>query len=48
MLCDDLEGWKGGVGGRLKRKGTYVHMAGSCCCRADTNITLYSNKNQIK
>ena len=26
MLCDDLEGWDGGVEGRLKRKGIYVSV----------------------
>ena len=27
MLCDDLEGWDGGVmGGRCKREGLYVHI----------------------
>ena len=26
MLCDDLEGWDGGVEGRLKRKGIYVYI----------------------
>ena len=26
MLCDDLEGWDGGVEGRLKREGIYVSV----------------------
>ena len=28
MLCDHLEGWDGGggVGGKLKREGTYVYL----------------------
>ena len=26
MLCDDLEGWDGGGGGRFKREGVYVYM----------------------
>ena len=27
MLCDDLEGWDGGVvGGRLKGEGIYVYL----------------------
>ena len=26
VLCDDLEGWDGGVGGRLKWEGIYVYI----------------------
>ena len=26
VLCDDLEGWDLGVGGRLKREGIYVYL----------------------
>ena len=26
VLCDDLEGWDGEVGGRLKRKEIHVHL----------------------
>ena len=26
MLCDDLDGWDGGVEGRLKREGTHVYL----------------------
>ena len=26
MLCDDLEEWDGGAGGRSKRKGIYVYI----------------------
>ena len=26
MLCDDLEGWSGRVGGRFKREGMYVYI----------------------
>ena len=26
LLCDDLEGWDGGMGGRLKREGIYVYI----------------------
>ena len=26
VLCDDLEGWHAGVGGRLKREGIYVYL----------------------
>ena len=25
VLCDDLEGWNGRMGGRLKREGMYVY-----------------------
>ena len=27
MLCDDLDGWDGGVGGRSKREGIYVYIS---------------------
>ena len=41
MLCDDLGGWDGGVGGRLKREGMYIYIyiriADSLCCTAETN-----------
>ena len=26
MLCDDLEGWDEGKGGRLKREGRYIYI----------------------
>ena len=26
VLCDDLVGWDGGLGGRSKREGIYVYM----------------------
>jgi len=26
VLCDDLEGWDGGLGGRFERKGIYVYI----------------------
>ena len=26
VLCDNLEGWAGGVGGRVKREGIYVYL----------------------
>ena len=26
VLCDDLEGWDGRAGGRLKREGIYVYV----------------------
>ena len=39
MLCDDLEGWDGGAGGEKAQEGGSVctHIAGSCCCTAETN-----------
>ena len=50
MLCDELEGWDGGVGGRFMKEGVYVcmcvcvcvfiHIADSLCCIAETNIML--------
>ena len=39
-LCDDLEGWGGGVGERYKREGTYVYRWLIHCCTAETNTTL--------
>ena len=27
LLCDDLEGWNVGLGGRLKREGIYVYVS---------------------
>ena len=26
MLCDDLDGWDGGEGGRAKKEGIYVYI----------------------
>jgi len=44
VLYDDLEGWDGAVGGRLKREEiythTHTHIADSLCCTAETNTTL--------
>jgi len=41
MLCDDLEGWDGGMGGKVKReRNTYIVTADSFCCVAETNTTL--------
>ena len=42
MLCDDLDVWVRGRGGRLKREVIYVCiiMADLFCCTADTNTTL--------
>ena len=40
VLCEDLEGWDVGVGGRLKREGIYVVIADSYCCTAKINKTL--------
>ena len=43
VLCDDLEGWDGGVGnGKKAQEGGDIctHMADSPCCSAETNMTL--------
>lgn len=44
MLCDDLNGWGGGVCGREAQKGEdiYTHTTGSLPCTAKTN------KNHIR
>ena len=42
-MKENLEGWDGGVGGRLKREG-----ADSSCCMAETNTTLKSNSPPIQ
>jgi len=39
VLCDDLEGWEEGIGGRLKREGIYMYIADSRVV-AETNTTL--------
>ena len=38
--CDDLEGWNGGKGERLKREGIGTGVAASLCCTAETDTTL--------
>ena len=43
VLRDDLDEWDGyGMGERFKREGIYIErdIAGSLCCRAETNTTL--------
>ena len=43
VLCDDLEGWDVGVGGRREAqegKNIGIPVADSCCCTAESNITL--------
>ena len=50
MLCDNLEGWNWGRGGGVcpwdHRRGGHdlvpkqYKMAGSCCCKAETNTKL--------
>ena len=47
-LCDDLEGWNAGGGGRSKRKGVCIHIAESLHCTAEMNVTLQSNDIPIK
>ena len=41
MLCDDLEGWDGGLdGGEAQERGdTCILTAHSHCCTAETNTT---------
>ena len=44
MLCDDLEGWDGGVRREGDHEGgdiyIYMHIANSLHCTAETNTTL--------
>ena len=42
MLCDDLDGWDGGGGGREVHEGgdIFIHIADSLHCTAETNTTL--------
>ena len=42
MLCDDLDGWVGGVGSRELQEGgdIDIHIADSLCCTAETHATL--------
>ena len=49
MLCDNLEGWDGGVGRREVQEGgdLCILMADSRCCTAETlssNYPLIKNK----
>lgn len=39
-LYDDLEECDGYRGGRLKRERIYIITTDSCCCMAETKITL--------
>ena len=41
MLCDDLDGSDGAVGGKEAQEGggVCIHRADSCCCIAETNTT---------
>ena len=49
-LCDDLEGWNGGYGGKEAPEGGDVCtcIADSLCCTAETNTTLQSNYIPLK
>ena len=47
-LCDDLEGWDAGGGGRSKREDICIHIAESLYCTAEMNVTLQSNDTPIK
>ena len=42
MLCDDLDGWEGGGGGREVQEGgdIGIHIVASLHCTAETNTTL--------
>ena len=42
MLCDDLDGWDLGVGGREAQEGgdIGIHTADSLRCTTETNTTL--------
>ena len=50
MLCDDLDGWDGGWGGRevQEEEDIGIHIADSLHCTAETNTTSYSNFTSIK
>lgn len=52
MLCDDLDEWSWGVGGRLKREGMYVYISliPSLYNRNQPKIVnqIYSNKKITK
>ena len=39
VLCDDLEGWDGGVGGRSNRERIYIYM----CTHTHTHIYTYTH-----
>ena len=42
MLCDDLEGWDGGWGGKEVQEGGDICIltVDSRCCMTETNTTL--------
>jgi len=42
MLCDNLEGWDDGVGGRFEREGTHTHTHTHAC----GSFTLLYDRNQ--
>ena len=46
VLCDDLDGWDGGWGGREVQEGgdICIHTADSLCCTAETILQLKKNK----
>ena len=41
QLCDDLEAWEGGLGGReaQERGDICIHITDSRCCSTETNAT---------
>ena len=41
MLCDNLDGWDGGVGGEVQEGGDIaIYIDDSLHCTAETNTTL--------
>ena len=46
LLCDDLDGWEGEVGRRIKRGGIYVYLQEIPVVVELYIIKLYSNKNK--
>ena len=49
MLCDDLEGWNGGVSDRETHEGEDIRtQIDSLRCTEETNTTLRSNYTPIK
>ena len=47
MLCDDLDGWEMGIGGRLEREGIYVYVK-LICFAVEQKITQHCKATIIK